>query len=137
LRNVDARASARRGALVVSEWDEDTGDRLHVVLDRRTDADTLEEALCVLTGLAFHAQEREEGVSIGTQGLQEAFGGAGGRPWSELWRWLAEAQQLASDEPPPSAPPDAVQLGHIQQALPSPQAPLSAAATDERHEVRV
>jgi uncharacterized protein (DUF58 family) len=110
LRLVHWKASARRGALVIKEWEGGTGEGHEVVLDRRTSAEELEEALAAISALAFAAREQKEVLSIHSQGLSATFGGTH-RPWRELLRFLALAAALPPDAPPPPpASPDVLRL---------------------------
>ncbi|MEZ5990323.1 MAG: DUF58 domain-containing protein [Planctomycetota bacterium] len=99
-RRVHWRASARRGSLVVLEWDGEAEEALEVVLDRRADRKPFERALSVLAALGLRAQELGETLHLCSQGVDLAFG-EGGRPIRELLHWLAEAEPLAPEDPPP------------------------------------
>ncbi|MEO1697900.1 MAG: DUF58 domain-containing protein [Planctomycetota bacterium] len=100
LRRVSWRASARRDRLVVQEWDASAGDGLEVVLDRRADPAALEAAFSDLAAIVLVARECKEVLAIRTQGLDRAFGEGRGR-WASALRFLAEAEPLDADGPPP------------------------------------
>lgn len=109
-RQVHWKASARRSTLVVKEWDSGPGSGFEVVLDRRLDEEALEEALARVSSLASAAREQKDVLTLHTQGQSAVFGEKQ-RPWSELWRFLAGAQVMAADgPPPPPAPPHALRL---------------------------
>lgn len=110
LRNVHWRATARRGAPVVLEWEGAGGAGREVVLDRRAAPEALERALSVLAALVVQARDEKDPLTLHTQGLSATFGPSH-RPWPELWRVLAAAEPLPSGAPaPPSAPPDVLRL---------------------------
>ncbi|MHC4470752.1 MAG: DUF58 domain-containing protein [Planctomycetota bacterium] len=101
LRRVHWKASARRGELVITEWEGGLGAGVEVVLDRRTDAATLEHALGVLSALALAAREEKELLTLHTQGLSATFGSEH-RRFRELLRFLAGAEALPSSAPAPA-----------------------------------
>jgi len=101
LQRVHWRASARRAKLIVQEWEGGGGQGLEVVLDRRADADELEDALRTLSALVSLARESKETLRIHTQGLAATFG-PGNRPWADALRFLAGADRLPSSA---AAPP--------------------------------
>lgn len=110
LRDVHWKASARRNALVVQEWEGGTGAGAEVVLDRRCDPEVLERSLSILAAVAHAAREQKEALALHTQGLVATFG-TNHRPWRELLRFLAAAQPLPADgAPPPPAPPHITRL---------------------------
>ena len=110
LRRVHWKASARRGTLVVTEWDGGAGDGLEVVLDLRAREEELERALSLLAALALAARDEKELVTLHTQGLSGTFGG-NHRPREELLRFLAGAEPLPADAPPPPpASPEVLRL---------------------------
>lgn len=107
VRGVHWRASARRGSLVVTEWEGASGCGLEVLLDRRAAPDELERALSAISALVLLARAGKESLSLATQGLRATFG-PGQRPWSEALRFLARAQALPADGPAPPAVSPAV-----------------------------
>ncbi|MEM1450178.1 MAG: DUF58 domain-containing protein [Planctomycetota bacterium] len=110
LRSVHWRASARRGRLVVREWEGGLEQGLEVVLDRRCEAAELEEALSELAAIVVVARESKEVLGLRTQGTSATFGD-GHEPWSAALRLLAEAQPLPEDAPaPPAASPSVLRL---------------------------
>lgn len=100
LRSVHWRATARRGSLVVREWEGGGGEGLEVVLDRRAEPEALEAALELLSALAQLARTNKELLALTSQGLQATYGD-GHRPWSDALRYLAAAEALPADGPPP------------------------------------
>lgn len=100
LRLVHWKASARRGTLVIKEWEGGTGSGHEVVIDRRAKGEELEEGLSAVSALARAAKEQKEVLTVHSQGLSATFGGAH-RPWRELLRFLAVAEPLPLDGPPP------------------------------------
>jgi uncharacterized protein (DUF58 family) len=102
-RRVDWKGTARRGALVVKEFDADARPGIEVCLDLRCEAGALEAALSLVTALAILARTDKEAFTLHAQGLSATFGPSH-RPWRELLRWLAAAAPL----PPGGAPPPAV-----------------------------
>ena len=110
VRGVHWRASARRGRLVVQEWEGGTGNGLELVLDRRCDEDELEESLAAVSALIEVARTNKETLRLSSQGLAETFG-EGHRPWSDALRFLAVAEALPSNGPaPPAVSPGVARL---------------------------
>ncbi len=110
VRRVHWRASARRGDLVVAEWDGGRGSGSEVVLDRRCDEERLENALAVACAMALAARDDKEVLAFHSQGVSSTFGSEH-RPWSELFRLLANAQPLPADAPaPPAVSPTVMRL---------------------------
>lgn len=110
LRRVHWKASARRGSLVVTEWDGGGGGGLEAVLDRRAEPAELEGALSLLAAIALAAREEKELVTLHTQGRTATYGGHH-RPYGELLRFLAAADALPADGPaPPPASPEVLRL---------------------------
>ncbi len=110
LRSVHWRATARRGSLVVKEFEGGSGEGLELVLDRRCAAEALEEALSILSALVLLAQANKELLVLHSQDLSATFG-AGHRPWKEAQRFLASAQTLPSTAPgPPPVSPAVTRL---------------------------
>jgi len=107
LRLVHWKASARRGVLVIKEWDGGTGAGHEVVIDLRASGEELEEALSAVSALAHAAMEQKEVLTVHSQGLSATFGAAY-RPWKELFRFLAVAAPLPADGPSPPAVSPAV-----------------------------
>jgi len=108
------KASARRHELVIKEWEGGTGSGHEVVLERRVEPAALEEALGTVSALARAAREQKELLTVHSQGLSATFG-ADHRPWTDLLRFLAEAEPL----PPGAEPPPAVSPAILR--LPRPQ----------------
>jgi uncharacterized protein (DUF58 family) len=110
LQRVHWKASARRGELVIQEWEGGTGSGYEVVLDRRTSPATLETCLSLVSGLGHAARDEEEVLTLHTQGLVASYGGTR-QPWTDLWRSLAGAETLpATSPPPPAASPEVPRL---------------------------
>ena len=110
-RRVHWRASARRGVPVVCEWESGTGSGREVVLDRRSDEETLERNLGVVSALAHASRDRKEVLTVHTQGSSTAYGESH-RPWGALFEALALAAPLAAaDGAPPPASPAVLRLG--------------------------
>jgi uncharacterized protein (DUF58 family) len=99
-RRIHWKASARRASLVVKEFDGGSGAGIEALLDRRCESGPLEEALSLLSALALVAKDRKELLTLHSQGHSATFG-TGHRPWRELLRFLAGAESLGSDGPPP------------------------------------
>nr|HMQ23492.1 DUF58 domain-containing protein [Planctomycetota bacterium] len=104
LRHVDWRASARRPALVVREWESDAIHGIEVSLDRRAKPEQLEEALSLATALLFLARDDKESFALSSQGLDGRYG-LGHASYDDALRWLAACTALPSDAmaPPPVA----------------------------------
>lgn len=102
IRAVHWRASARRGKLVIQEWEAGTAQGLEVVLDRRCGPEDLEAALSTISALVQLGRTNKETLRLHTQDLSANYGD-GHRPWSEALRFLAETQALPADAPPPPA----------------------------------
>jgi uncharacterized protein (DUF58 family) len=100
LRRVHWRASARRGALVVREWEGGGDGGLELLLDRRCGSEALEQALSLISAVVQLARDHKQVLRLHSQGLQQGFG-PGQRPWPEALRFLAEAQPLPADGPAP------------------------------------
>jgi len=110
LRLVHWKASARRGTLVIKEWEGGTGSGHEVLLDLRATGEELEEGLSAVSALAQAAKEQKEVLTIHSQGLSATFGGSH-RPWRELLRFLADAKPLPADGPaPPPVSPAVLRL---------------------------
>ncbi len=114
LRGVHWRASARRGQLVVQEWEGGGGQGLEVVLDRRTDPESLEACLATVSSLVQLARSGKETLCLHTQDLSATFGSSE-RPWRELLRFLAQAQALPPQAPGP--PPSSPRVLRLPEAL--------------------
>ncbi|MEM7199705.1 MAG: DUF58 domain-containing protein [Planctomycetota bacterium] len=115
LRNVHWKATARRGGLVVREWDDDTRLGIEVCLDLRARAEELEHGLSQLAGLALWAREHKEVLQVQSQDHTGTYG-EGHRPWAALLRYLALAQPIADDQPPPATSPSTLRLPQIALA---------------------
>ena len=104
-RSVHWRASARRGTLVVREWEGSAGQGLEVVLDRRCQADELEDALEILSAVVVLARTHKEVLALHSQDLSASFG-EGHRSFPEAQRFLAGAdlRPAGSAAPPPVSP---------------------------------
>lgn len=109
VRHVHWRATARRRAPVVREFDAGSRRGMTVWLDRRCEGEELERALSCLVTLALRAVERDCGLDVRTQGLEATFG-PGHEPVDDLLRWTATATRAEPDDLPPKAPPQAVRL---------------------------
>jgi uncharacterized protein (DUF58 family) len=110
LRAVHWRATARRGALVVKEWEGDAARGLEVVLDRRCAAAELEDALSLISALALVARDDKESLTVHTQGTSSTHGGDHA-PWDALFRLLATVQAVPDGGPaPPAASPAVLRL---------------------------
>jgi uncharacterized protein (DUF58 family) len=110
LRLVHWKASARRGTLVIKEWEGGTGSGHEVVLDLRAKREELEEGLSAVSALAHAAKDQKEVLTVHSQGLSATFG-LSQRPWKELFRFLAAAEPLpAGGPPPPSVSPAVLRL---------------------------
>lgn len=109
-RGVHWRASARRGRLVVLEWESARGAGREVVLDRRCAPDALEAALVTLSSLVHLAREGQETLRLHTQGMSVTFG-QGQRPWEDALCFLASAEVLPESGPaPPTVAPSVTRL---------------------------
>jgi len=109
-RGIHWRASARRGRLVVQEWEGGRGQGLEVVLDRRASEEDLERALATASAIVEFARANKESLRIHSQGLSATYG-AGGAPWAEALRFLAGADAVAPGGPaPPSTSSAALRL---------------------------
>ncbi len=104
-RRIHHKASARRGAFVIKEFEGGAGNGIEVVLDRRTDPASLEHALSLLAAVALAAREGKEVVELKSQGFAGTFG-PGHRPFRELLTFLAAAEPLPAGgpAPPPASP---------------------------------
>ncbi|HPF12732.1 MAG: DUF58 domain-containing protein [Planctomycetes bacterium] len=110
LRGIHWRASARRGKLVLQEWDGGATQGMEVVLDRRCESEELENSLRELSTLIQLARDSKQALAIRTQGCNETFGEGHG-DWGGALRLLAAAEVLPMDGPaPPSAAPEVVRL---------------------------
>ncbi len=110
VRAIHWRASARRGRLVIQEWEAGTAQGLEVVLDRRCESADLEQALSTISALVQLGHTNKETLRLHTQDLSANYGD-GHLQWSEALRFLAEAQSLpANGPPPPAASPSVARL---------------------------
>ncbi len=109
-RSIHWRASARRGKLVVLEWEGGGGEGLEVVLDRRCSEEVLEEALSDLSALVQYAREAKEVLAIRSQDLNVTFG-EGHEPFDRALYFMAGAQSVpAGGQAPPSTSPTVLRL---------------------------
>ena len=110
LRSIHWRASARRGKLVVLEWEGGGGEGLEVVLDRRCSPDVLEEALGDLSALVQFAREGKDVLAIRSQDMNMTFG-EGHEPFDRALYFLAEASPVPADGAgPPAVSPTVLRL---------------------------
>lgn len=110
LRSVHWRATARRGKLVVCEWEGGAGQGLEVLIDRRCAPEALEQALSIVSALVVLARANKEVLAIYSQDLVATFG-EGHRSWNEAQRFLAQARVLPADAPgPPPVSPSVKRL---------------------------
>lgn len=103
LRHVHWKASARRCAPVLKEYERPRGDGIELVLDRRTDDAALETMLSLATALLLRAAEIEQPLRLCSQDHDRRYG-PGHDPASDGLRWLAAASALPADAPPPPVP---------------------------------
>ncbi len=94
------RASARRGSLVVNEWEEDLSEERAVVLDRRAEGAILEQRLSAASAAVVDARSEGAALRLVSQGHDEAYSAAG-LHWDEALRFLARAEALQANEAPP------------------------------------
>ena len=100
LRQVHWKATARRRDLVVKEYEGDSQPGLEVSLDLRCSQEQLEASLSLIAGLALMAQDSKDLITLVTQDHRGTYG-KGHRAMNELWTYLAEAQLLPGNAPPP------------------------------------
>lgn len=100
LRDVHWRASARRGILVVNEWEAERTEGTTVALDRRCEGEVLEARLAAVAAAVLAAAERGERLRLRSQGLDETYG-SDGPHWHEALRFLAAADALPASAPGP------------------------------------
>jgi uncharacterized protein (DUF58 family) len=104
------KASARRGEWLVVDWDGGENQGAEVLLDRRTSAEKLEEALSLVSALVHHARDRKDVLGFHSQGMQARYG-PGHQPYRELLTYLAGCQPLPETAaPPPVASPEVLRL---------------------------
>lgn len=119
MRDVHWRASARRGRLVVQEWEGGTGEGIEVVLDRRCSPAELERALSALSAIVGIARTNKETLRLLTQDLAATYG-EGHEPWESALRFLAGAQSVPANGPaPPAASPGVTRLPDALGARPN------------------
>ncbi|MFO1053583.1 MAG: DUF58 domain-containing protein [Planctomycetota bacterium] len=117
-RAVHWRATARRRRPVVKERDGDSGEGVSVVIDRRGDPEQVERALAELATLALAARERAESIEVFSQDGRTRYGDCA-QPIDDLLRWLAAAEILPSDAPPPQGgPAGALRLPRASSSAP-------------------
>ena len=100
LRHIHWKASARRQRLVVKEYEGDSRPGLEVLLDLRCSQDQLEASLSLITALAMISQENKDVITLVTQDHRGTYGKEH-RSINELWIYLAMAQRLPDNAPPP------------------------------------
>ncbi len=126
LRHVHWRASARRQALVVKEYEGDSRPGLEVLLDLRCSRDQLEASLSLITALAMISEDNKDVITLISQDHTATYG-KGHRSINELWGYLAMAQPLpAHAQPPPSVSPGVVRLPGALDAHINASAPATA-----------
>lgn len=109
-RRISWKATARRGSLIVREYETPATAALEVVLDLRVDGDELERALSLAVALADLARDGKEPFVLHTHDHSATYGD-GHRPRRELLRYLAAARSVGADGPPPPAvSPDTLRL---------------------------
>lgn len=116
LRSVHWKASARRGDLVVREWDRTAPERLVVCVDRRTDEEPLEFALSIVMALSELCRAAHDTLTLHSQGHVASYG-QDQRPWDELLRWLAGAQVLPASAAPLPPVEGALRLPPARESL--------------------
>ena len=110
LRNVNWKASARRGKLVIQEWDGGADSGMEVLLDRRCSPAELEQALGELSALVGLARESKQVLLLRSQGMNGSFGEGHG-DWAGALRFLAGAEVLPRSGPePPVVSPEVLRL---------------------------
>jgi len=83
---------------------------LEVLLDLRCSLEQLEASLSLITALALTSQENKDVITLITQDHRGTYG-KGHRSINELWIYLAMAQSLPDNAPPPpTASPGIVRL---------------------------
>ncbi len=118
LRQVHWKATARRGSLVICEWDGSSLAGIEVCLDLRTSEEELESALSMITALAFWAREHKEIVVLQSQDHSATYGEGHGA-WRDLLTYLAGVKALPSDAPaPPAASPTVLRLPSQRAMVP-------------------
>ncbi|MEE9127618.1 MAG: DUF58 domain-containing protein [Planctomycetota bacterium] len=100
LRHIHWKASARRRELVVKEYEGGSQPGLELLLDLRCAQEELEASLSLITALALVSEENKDVITLTTQ-EHRGTNGKGHRAINELWTYLAEAQPLPPDAPPP------------------------------------
>lgn len=100
LRNVHWKATARAGHPIVKELERLGGDGQDLVLDRRMTGDELEHALSMAARHVFDAAETRQALRLRSQDADLCLDQ--NRPQTApLLRWLAQANALPADAPPP------------------------------------
>lgn len=94
------RASARRGSLVVNEWEADLAEEQAIVLDRRAEGATLEQRLSAAAAAVVGARRKGVALRLVSQGLDVTYS-ASGVHWDEALRFLAGAEPLQEGEAAP------------------------------------
>lgn len=114
VRAIHWRASARRGHLVVQEWEGSSGHGLEASLDRRCKADELEVALATISAMVELARTNKETLRLHSQGLSATYG-EGHLPYAEALRFLACAEVVPPHGPAP--PPTSPTVARLPRAL--------------------
>lgn len=110
VRGVHWRASARRGRLVVQEWEGGSGQGLEVALDLRCSGEELEEALSTVSALVHLARASKETLRVHSQAGSATWGDGHGA-WTDALRFLAKAEALPASAPaPPAVSPNVARL---------------------------
>lgn len=120
LRRVHWKASARRGDLVVTEWEGASASGIAVVLDCRAETESFEGALSLITALALLVEENKELITVHAQGFSGTFG-SGQQPMRKLLTWLARVEQLPPGaQAPPATSPSVIRLPLVASDTSSP-----------------
>lgn len=112
LRDVHWKASARRAAPVVREWEPERGEATTVVVDQNLDGEAFEQALAEAAGVVLAASLHDADVELISQGVQFRIGRSA-RDRDAALRWLAAAGPVATrrtHQLPAIAPPRARRL---------------------------
>jgi uncharacterized protein (DUF58 family) len=110
LGDVHWKATARRGSAVVKERERDGDLAIDLVLDRRGSAEGLELALAVAAAHVLTSDAEATPLRLQSQDARFVLGADRGHAALAL-RWLAGAEPLPLDAPPPPAAPGAIRLG--------------------------
>jgi uncharacterized protein (DUF58 family) len=110
LAAVHWKASARRGTAVVKEREREADLATDVVLDRRGAVASFEPALAIAAGHVLATVGSERTLRLLSQDTRFVLGPDRSRI-APVLRWLALAQPLPDDAPPPPSAPGAIRLG--------------------------